>query len=305
MLRGAGLRPQLLQFVFLRNLDDRREIGARRVHLGEPGLEQRPPLHERQRAQVLALDDERVVQAHVGRELLELLPGHALAVEPLLQVVEGRDLAVAHHQQLAVEHRIEVQSADHVGKALPDIVAGARIQPRLSAHRHDLHADAVPFPLGRELGEIERGPVAVFQRVRQHQRAEHWRVGHVRLRCAPLQPREQRLVGRRQPVPDLLHVIDLEARHIGDGSLGQPRRHPHPQRAGQQLQQRPSPGRIQRIEPSLQTRPQIVAPDEGELRHDVGEARRFLSHRRTLPPRGGGTGRGGLQNICRWGSPHP
>jgi hypothetical protein len=61
----------------------------------------------------------------VCRKLLELLLRHAFAVQPLLQVVERRDLAVAHHQQFAVEHRIEVQSTHNIGKALADIVAGA------------------------------------------------------------------------------------------------------------------------------------------------------------------------------------
>ena len=147
------------------DLDQRRQVGARRAHLGVPGLEARTALHEGQRAQVLALDDQRIVEADMGRELLELLLAHGLAVEPLLQVVEGRDverrpLALAQHQQLAVEHRIEVEAGHHIGKGLADGIARARVELRLAAPRHDLHADAVPFPLGGELGEVERRPVA-------------------------------------------------------------------------------------------------------------------------------------------------
>ena len=88
------------------------------LHARVPGLEPRATCVPRQLAQVLALDQQGIVEAHMGRELLHLLPGDALAVEPLLQIVEGRNLAAAHDQQLAVEHSIEVEPADDVGKAV-------------------------------------------------------------------------------------------------------------------------------------------------------------------------------------------
>ena len=49
------------------------------------------------------------------RKLLELLLADRLAVEPLLQVIEGRDverrpLSFLQHQQLAVQHRIESEA---------------------------------------------------------------------------------------------------------------------------------------------------------------------------------------------------
>ena len=253
---------------------------------GKPSLEARAPLHERQRAQILALDDERIVEPHVRRKLLELLLRHALAVEALLQVVERRHLAVAHHQQLAVEHRVEMHAAGDIGKALADVVTRARVEARIAARRHDLHADAVPFPFGGKLGQIERRPVLVLQRVRQHQRPEHRRVRDIRLRRTPLQPGEQRLVGRGEAVPHLFHVIHLEARHIGHRRLGEPRRDTDAHGARQQLQQRPPPGRIQRIEPRFQPRPQIVAPDQREFGNDVGETwwRFPLRSDRSPPP---------------------
>ena len=77
---------------------------------GVPGLEPCAPRKEGQLAQVLAIDQQGIIEAHVGGKLLQLPLAHALAVEALLQVVEGGDLAVAHHQQLAVEHGIEAAS---------------------------------------------------------------------------------------------------------------------------------------------------------------------------------------------------
>ena len=250
------------------------------AHARVPGLQPRAALGEGQLAQVLAVDQERIVEAHVRGELLHLPLRHALAVEALLQVVEGGDLAVAQHQQLAVEHGIEVEAArprrGSCGRCRRR--CASRDAPR-RCRADDLHADAVPLPLGREVGEVERRPVRVLQRVRQHQRPEHRRVDHVGPRPAPVEPGEQRLVGRRQRVPDLLDVGDVEAGHLGHRRLGEPRRHADAQRAGQQLEQRPAPRGVERVEPGLQPRPQLVAADQGQLGDDVGEAWRVPSPR--------------------------
>ena len=61
-----------LQLVLVGDLDQRREVGARRAHARVPGLEPRAALGEGQRAQVLAVDQQRIVEADVGRELLQL-----------------------------------------------------------------------------------------------------------------------------------------------------------------------------------------------------------------------------------------
>ena len=146
-----------------------------------PGFEAGAALDEGQRAQVLAGDGQRIVEADVSRELLELVLADCLAVEALLQVVERRDvegrrLAFAQHQQLAVEHGIEIEAGDDIGEGLADGIARARIELGLAVAGHDLHADAVPFPFGGELREVERGPVGILQRMRQHERAEHRRL---------------------------------------------------------------------------------------------------------------------------------
>ena len=186
--------------------------------------------------------------------------------------LKGATSPLRAHQQLAVEHGIEVEPADHVGKAVRYVVARARIEMHLAGPRHDLHADAVPLPFGGEIGGFERLPIGILQRMRQHQRPEGWRTGHVRPRSAPLEPGEQRLVRRRERVPDLLDIADGKARHLGRRRLGKARRYADAQRAGQQLDERPPPCRVERIEPGLQPRPQVVAPDQRQLRDDVGEA---------------------------------
>ena len=96
----------------------------------------------------------------------------ALAVEPLLEIVEGRNLALAHHQQLAVEHDALGQRLDHIGKGARDIVAGARKEPLLAAVMRSLHADAVPFPFGDEVLRRDRLKLLVLDLMRQHQRPE-------------------------------------------------------------------------------------------------------------------------------------
>ena len=82
-----------------------------------PCLEPRAAVGEGELAQVLAVDQQRVVEANVRRELLKLTLGYTLAIEPLLQVIEGRDGSVADHEQFAIKHRIEAESLDNLRKA--------------------------------------------------------------------------------------------------------------------------------------------------------------------------------------------
>jgi len=93
------------------------------------------------------------------------------------------------------------------GKGRADLVARARIEASLAAARDKLHADAVPFPLG----EIGRGSSAArfafLERLGQHQRRESWAASPIAGRGGPsVEPGEERLVGRREAVPDLLDV---------------------------------------------------------------------------------------------------
>src|SRR5213080_4727019 len=84
------------------------------------------PLCQRQGPQVLAIGQQDVVEANMGRKLLQLPLRDALAIEALLQIAERCDHAVAHNQELAVEHRIETRAADNIGKAPADVISAAR-----------------------------------------------------------------------------------------------------------------------------------------------------------------------------------
>ena len=104
--------------------------------------------------------------------LLQHLGRHGLAVQPLLQVVERRHGLLAAHQQLAVEHALEVDRLDDVGKGAGDVLAGAAVEPLHAARGGDLHADAVPFPFGAEVRRIERVELGAVDRIGQHRRQE-------------------------------------------------------------------------------------------------------------------------------------
>ena len=85
-----------------------------------------------------------------------------LAVEPLLQVVEQRRLEVVADQQFAIEHGFAEDIVDEIGEGAGDVVAGAREQRDLALAEDQLHADAVPFPLGREVGGVELGEILLL-----------------------------------------------------------------------------------------------------------------------------------------------
>ena len=102
-----------------------------------------------------------------------------LAVEALLQHVEALHAAIADDQEFAVDRGRQPQRVDEIGEAAGNILAGARIKPRdhgavAAGGRHRLHADAVPFPFGRELGRIEAGEF--LDRVGEHRRAKRRRI---------------------------------------------------------------------------------------------------------------------------------
>ena len=107
---------------------------------------------------------------------------HGLAVEPLLQDVERLHAAVAHDQQFAVDGAVEAQRLGQIGKAAgrcprrcASRAAPSRGRPVVRAGDR-LHADAVPLPLGHEVGRIERGELAVLEGVREHGGAERRRI---------------------------------------------------------------------------------------------------------------------------------
>ena len=69
--------------------------------------EPRAPLGERTLAQILRAIDQQIVGAQMRGKFRQQLRRDGLAVEPLLQHVEGLHAALAHHQQLAVDRAVE------------------------------------------------------------------------------------------------------------------------------------------------------------------------------------------------------
>ena len=255
-----------------------REVDARIVEARDERLQAPAPLGKGQGAQVLVALGQDVVDAQMRRKIGDQLRGHGLPVQALLQHVEALHPSVAHDQQLAVDGALEIQRLDEIGKGAGDILAGAGIDPPhrapVAAVAGDgLEADAVPFPLGQEFGGVELREILVLQRMREHGRAKRRRIAGFGLRPAPLDPGEQVLVGRLQPMPDQLDLVGLEPAELGDGGLGEPRRDADPQFAGDQLEKRPAPGLVERIEPAGDPGREIALARGRERLDDLGEGR--------------------------------
>ena len=212
-----------------------------------------------------------------------------LAVEPLLQVGEWRDGALAHDQQLAVDHALKGQGPQDVGEGGRDHLAGAGVEPTFQPLADRLHPHAVPLPLRRVVGRVEfRQVVRLVQRLGQHHRPEPPGRRGVGPRAAPFQPGEQIAVGRGQGVPDLLDLRERRAAKIGHGLLGQPRRQPHPQAAGHQLQQGPAPVGVQRVEPAFDERLGLATAGEAQPLDHLRQFRRPVRPGPRRPDQGDG-----------------
>ena len=201
------------------------------------------------------------------------------AVQALLQHVEGLHPAVAQHQQFAVDRAGQMQRRQQVRKALGDVFAGARIEPRqhvaaLVAAADRLHANAVPFPFRDEIGGVEIGKIRILDRMRQHHRAERRRIEIDRLFGAAFQPREQIEIGRGEPGPHQFDLVRILVAERGGGGLGQPRRDPDPHRAGDEFQQRPAAGLVEFVEPARELLRQFGLAERAQRGDDFGEGRR-------------------------------
>ena len=74
-------------------------------------------------------------------------------------------------------------------------------------------------------------------------------------------------------MPDLLDTVELDTAPFGERGLGEPRRDADPQLAGDELQQRPAPRRIERVEPRLEEPRDLSAGRPFQLFDDFGKAR--------------------------------
>ena len=85
-------------------------------------------------------------------------------------------------------------------------------------------------------------------------------------------------------MPDLFDAIDLDTAPLGECGLGQPRRNPDAQAAGDEFQERPAPGRIERVEPRLEQASDFVAARRLQLFNDLAQARDGCLDTRCLGP---------------------
>ena len=278
---------------------ERREVEAGGVELRHQRLEGGAALGEGQRAEVAVAVLQEVVGAQVRRVAAELRGGDGLAVQPLLQVGEGGDRAVvAADQQLAVEGGVEVEGVEQVGEGAADVVAGARVEPAAVGVGGGLDADAVPLPLGGEVGRVEAGELGLVERMRQHDRAERGGGGGRRARAGAGQPGEEPDVGGREAVPELLDLGDVAGAEVGERLLGEPRRDADAEAAGDELQEREAARGVEPVEQPLDHLRRLAARGGAEALDHLGE-RRVVGRRRRAPARSARSSRRGRRRSRR------
>ena len=209
-------------------IGDRSSAGRGALRI--PGFEPVPALGEGEAAQIFRPLAQNVVEPHRRREIAQHFRGRGLAVEPLLQVVERGDLAVADHQQLAVER--------HIRRASPRRCRETRRRyRRRSANRAAFRRRGRRAARGCRPISIRRDSRAGRARRCRASSSGCASISGQKVGRSPisgggrpaLEPIEQRLVGRREPVPDLLDAIDLDAAPLGERGLGEARRDADPQ----------------------------------------------------------------------------
>src|SRR5229473_7441889 len=89
-------------------------------------------------------------------------------------------------------------------------------------------------------------------------------------------------------------MVELDAAPLRQRGLREPRRDADPQAAGHQLQQGPTPGRIERVEPRREMCPDLRAARGGEGLNDLRQRGRTLTHQplRAWSPLSRGAGEG-------------
>ena len=154
------------------------------------------------------------------------------------------------------------QRLDQIGKALGDVLAGARIEPRdrlpsrvapatactrMPSHFHSAMKSA-GSSAARSASSIACASIAGRNGAGSRAR---------RLLGAAFEPGEQLAVGRREAGPEHLDLVGVLAAERGGRGLGEPRRDADAQAAGDQLEQRPAAGLVERVEPARELRGQL------------------------------------------------
>src|SRR5262245_1121376 len=141
-------------------------------------------------------------------EILDHLACHRLAVQALLQVIEGSDMSLAQYEELAIEHAFSMgESLDDVGKGARNIISGAREQTYIARARGKLHPDAVPFPFRCEVLRGKCPPITRLNRMRQHYRPEGCLAAGIRPFSRAVEPGEHIEIRRAYGVPDLFDLL--------------------------------------------------------------------------------------------------
>ncbi len=137
------------------------------------------------------------------------------------------------------------------GKAPRDVVAGAGEEAAAVGVGGGLDADAVPFPLGGEVGGVELLEVALVEGVREHDRAERGGGLGLGARRVAGEPGEERDEGRCQAVPELLDLGDVLPPELGQRLLGEAGGDADAQAAGDELEEREAAGGVEPVEQAL------------------------------------------------------
>ena len=125
-----------------------------------------------------------------------------------------------------------------------------------------MHANAVPFPLGGVIRQIDRG---LLERMCEHEGAEGRQIGDIGRRLVARSPAEQRVIGRVEPVPIFLHLIDRDVESLRKRGLGEAAGDPDAHSPGRQLKQRIAARWIEPIEQPGQFGEHALAVHRGEL----------------------------------------
>ena len=233
---------------------------------------------ERQLAQIVFVFAEQIIGAQMDRIFLRQFRRDHFPVQALLQHVESLHPAVAQHQQFAVDGAGQVQRRQQVRKAFGDVLAAARIKPRLMWPR-----------ASRPLTACTRMPSHFHSAMKSA--ASDWQNPHPRSH-APASPggtawvEIDRLLGCGLPAmrtgrdraararPHQFEFVRVLVAERRGGGLGQPRRNPDPHRAGDEFQQRPAAGLVEFVEPARQLFRQFGLAERAQRGDDFGEGGR-------------------------------
>ena len=136
----------------------------------------------------------------------------------------------------------------------------------LSCTRMPSHFHSAAKACGSSAGEL-----AVLDRVRQHQWTEHRGGAGLGARTPPLEPAEDRLIGRGGAVPDLFDLGDVDAAMGGERGLGEAGRDADPQRAGHELEKGEAALGVEAVEPAADERRRVPGGGRQQRRGDRGE----------------------------------